>query len=221
MKVLSVALAVGALTAFAEQVVQKPAASVGGDKGRDADLAAIEKLHQQDIAATLSRDPVALTDLWTDDAIRLGPRPAGEVGKQAIRESNERWAARQGLRVLTFVPEIKDLTILEDGWAVEWGYLHGVVCRIAGWRAEADSWRTCSGCSRSSRTAAGNASAGWDPSCCRCRQRGHRAGNDSNWGPIPRKHFQLPSGSFLSTRSLAPRICFGSPAGDSTYDAVK
>ena len=33
--------------------------------------AAIEKLHQQDIAATLSRDPVALTDLWTDDAIRL------------------------------------------------------------------------------------------------------------------------------------------------------
>ena len=118
---LSVALAVGALTAFAEQVVQKPAASVGGDKGRDADLAAIEKLHQQDIAATLSRDPVALTDLWTDDAIRLAPGQQAEVGKQAIRESNERWAARPGLKVLTFVPEIKDLTIW-DGWAVEWGY---------------------------------------------------------------------------------------------------
>ncbi len=35
------------------------------------DMAGIEKLHQQDIAATLSRDPVALTDLWTDDAVRL------------------------------------------------------------------------------------------------------------------------------------------------------
>ena len=121
---LSVAVVVGALTAFAEQVVQKPAASVGSDKGRDADLAAIEKLHQQDIAATLSRDPVALTDLWTDDAIRLGPGQPAEVGKQAIRESNERWSARPGVKVLTYVPETKDLTIW-DGWAVEWGYFTG------------------------------------------------------------------------------------------------
>src|SRR5215510_4209099 len=35
------------------------------------DMAGIEKFHQQDIAATLSRDPIALTDLWTDDAVRL------------------------------------------------------------------------------------------------------------------------------------------------------
>ena len=124
MKVLSVAVVVGALTALAEQVVQRPAASAGSDKGRDADLAAIEKLHQQDIAATLSRDPVALTDLWTDDAIRLGPGRPAEVGKQAIRESNERWSARPGVKVLTYVPETKDLTIW-DGWAVEWGYFTG------------------------------------------------------------------------------------------------
>ena len=124
MKVLSVAVVVGALTALAGQVVQGPAASAGSDRGRDADLAAIEKLHQQDIAATLSRDPVALTDLWTDDAIRLGPGQPAEVGKQAIRESNERWSARPGLKVLTYVPETKDLTIW-DGWAVEWGYFTG------------------------------------------------------------------------------------------------
>jgi ketosteroid isomerase-like protein len=121
MKVLSVAVVVGALTAFAEQVVQKPATSVGSDQGRDADLAAIEKLHQQDIDATLSRDPVALTELWTDDAIRLGPGQPAEVGKQAIRESNERWSARPGLKVLTYVPETKDLTIWGGG-AVEWRY---------------------------------------------------------------------------------------------------
>jgi ketosteroid isomerase-like protein len=120
MTVLAVALVVGALTASAEQEVQKPAASGGSDKGRDADRAAIEKLHQQDIAATLSRDPVALTDLWTDDAIRLGPGRPAEVGKQAIRESNERWSILP-IKVLTFVPETKDLTIW-DGWAVEWGY---------------------------------------------------------------------------------------------------
>ena len=119
---LSVAVVVGALTAFADRTVQKPAPSVGSDKA--AARAAIDKLHQQDIAATLSRDPVALTNLWTDDAIRLVPGQPAEVGKQAIRESNERWSARPGLKVLTFVPEIKDLTIW-DGWAVEWGYFTG------------------------------------------------------------------------------------------------
>ena len=111
MKVLSAAVVVGALTAFAEQAVHKPAASVVSEGGsRDADRAAIQKLHQQDIAATLSRDPVALTDLWTDDAIRLGPGQPAEVGKQAIRESNERWSTLP-IKVLTFVPDIKDLTI--------------------------------------------------------------------------------------------------------------
>jgi uncharacterized protein (TIGR02246 family) len=124
MNLLSVAVVVGALTACAEHLVQKPATPVGSDRGgRDADRAAIEKLHQQDVAATLSRDPVALTDLWTDDAIRLGPGQRPEVGRQAIRESNERWSALP-IKVLTFVPDIKDLTIW-DGWAVEWGYFTG------------------------------------------------------------------------------------------------
>jgi ketosteroid isomerase-like protein len=105
---------------LAGTVVQGPAASAVSDTGgRDADLAAIEKLRQQDIAATLSQDAVALTDLWTDDAVRLGPSPPAEVGKQAIREHNERSSARPGFKVLTYVPENKDLTIL-DGWAVEW-----------------------------------------------------------------------------------------------------
>jgi ketosteroid isomerase-like protein len=88
------------------------------------DMAGIEKLHQQDIAATLSRDPVALTDLWTDDAVRLSQGRPTEVGKKAIRESNERWSALPGVKVLSYVPETKDLTIL-DGWAVEWGYTTG------------------------------------------------------------------------------------------------
>src|SRR5438105_12560130 len=95
------------------------------------DMAGIEKLRQQDIAATLSRDPVALTDLWTDDAVRLGPGRPAEVGKQAIRESNERWSARPGFKVLSYVPETKDLTML-DGWAVEWGNFTGSHVESAG-----------------------------------------------------------------------------------------
>ena len=124
MTVLSVAVAVGAFAAVIGPVVFGPAAWTESSQGRDADRAAIEKLHQQDIAATLSQDSVALTGLWTEDAIRFSPGQPAEVGRQAIRESNERWSIRPGLKVLTFVPEIKDLTIM-DGWAVEWGYITG------------------------------------------------------------------------------------------------
>jgi uncharacterized protein (TIGR02246 family) len=119
MRVRSVAVFVCALIAIAGEVFQGPAASAGNDKDRTADLAAIERAHQQDIAATLSRDPVALTDLWTDDAVRLGGGQA-EVGKKAIRESNERQTANKGFKVLSYVPDTKDLTFLDGGWAVEW-----------------------------------------------------------------------------------------------------
>ena len=102
------------------QALQGPAASAGGQQGRAADRAAIEKAHQRDIAATLSRDPVALTDLWTDDAIRIGVGAPAEVGKQAIRASNVRQTANKVFKVLSYVPETKDLTILDGGWAVEW-----------------------------------------------------------------------------------------------------
>src|SRR5262249_913449 len=95
MRVNSVVV-VCALTALAGQAVQRPAAPAGSDSGRAAALAAIEKLRQQDIAATLSRDPVALTDYWTDDAIRIGVGAPAEVGKPAIRASNERQTANKG-----------------------------------------------------------------------------------------------------------------------------
>ena len=99
---------------------QASGVSAGRDASRAADLAAIEKLRQQDIAATLSRDPVALTDLWSDDAIRIGVGQPADVGKQAIRASNDRQTANTDFKVLSYVREIKDFTFLEGGWAVEW-----------------------------------------------------------------------------------------------------
>jgi len=78
------------------------------------------RVRQQDIAATISRDPVALTDYWTDDAIRLGAGAPAEVGKKTIRESNERQTANKSFKVLSYVPETKDFTFLDGGWAVEW-----------------------------------------------------------------------------------------------------
>src|SRR6266536_3476989 len=112
------------LTVLASHVGQGSGASAGGLALRQADLAGIEKFHQRDIAATLSRDPVALTDLWTDDAVRLRSGQPPELGKKAIQESNQRWAALPSVKVVSYVPETKDLTIL-NGWAVEWGYVTG------------------------------------------------------------------------------------------------
>ena len=120
MRVSSVAVVVCALTALGGQVPRGPAASPGSQSDRAADLAAIEKVREQDIAATFSRDPVALTDYWTDDAIRLGVGAPPEIGKKTIRTSNERQTANKNFKVLSYVPETKDFTFLDGGWAVEW-----------------------------------------------------------------------------------------------------
>ena len=101
-------------------------ARVSGVKMDDAhtqDLAAIEKALKQDIAATLSRDTAALTELWADDAVRLSPPADPDVGKEAIRATNERFkAATPELRVLSYVPEDKELKVMAYGWAYVWGH---------------------------------------------------------------------------------------------------
>ena len=47
-------------------------------------------------------------------------RQPAEVGKQAIQASNERQTANKSFKVLSYVPETKDFTFLDGGWAVEW-----------------------------------------------------------------------------------------------------
>jgi ketosteroid isomerase-like protein len=86
-----------------------------------ADLAAIEKLRQEDIEVTLSRDPKGLMDVWAEDGVRLNPGSPPVVGKQAIQADNEKGMAQApGLKVLSYAPEFKNLQIA-DGWAYEWG----------------------------------------------------------------------------------------------------
>jgi ketosteroid isomerase-like protein len=87
---------------------------------RAADLAAIEKLHQEDIAATLSQDPNLLVDVWTEDGVRLEPGRPAVVGKKAIEADNQEGRAVQPeFQVLTYAPEFKEVQIAND-WAFEW-----------------------------------------------------------------------------------------------------
>ena len=86
-----------------------------------ADLAAIDKLHQEDIRVTLLQDPKGLVDLWTEDAVRFIPGSPPDVGKQAIQAQNEKGRAEYpGFKVLSYVPKYKNIQI-EGGLACEWG----------------------------------------------------------------------------------------------------
>ena len=121
----SVAVVLCAFGALAAQLFQGCGLGVKMDDAHTQDVAAIKKWLSQDIAATLSRDMAALTELNTDDAVRLQQGEPDDIGKEAIRATNERLkAATPDLRVLSYVPETKDLTV-PDGWAFEWGYFTG------------------------------------------------------------------------------------------------
>jgi ketosteroid isomerase-like protein len=118
----SLAVVLCAFVALTAHVFQGCGSGVKMDDAHTQDLAAIEKVLSQDIAATVSRDTAALTDQWTDAAVRLQQGEPDDIGKQAIRATNERFkAATPELRVLTYVPEDKEVTVT-DGWAFVWGY---------------------------------------------------------------------------------------------------
>jgi ketosteroid isomerase-like protein len=85
-----------------------------------ADLAAIEKLHQDDIKFTLSQDK-ELMDIWSEDAVRFMPGSPPDVGKQAILATNEKFAAEYPrFKVLSYAAKYRNIQI-EDGLACEWG----------------------------------------------------------------------------------------------------
>jgi uncharacterized protein (TIGR02246 family) len=85
------------------------------------DLAAIEKLHQEDIAVTLTQDPKGLMDIWAEDGVRFNPGSPPTAGKEAIGAENEKFRAQHpGFKVLRYAAKYKNIQI-EDGLACEWG----------------------------------------------------------------------------------------------------
>jgi ketosteroid isomerase-like protein len=85
-----------------------------------ADLAAIEKLHQDDLKFTLSQDK-ELMNIWSEDAVRFMPGSQPDVGKQAIQATNEKFRAEYpAFKVLSYAAKYKNIQI-EDGLACEWG----------------------------------------------------------------------------------------------------
>ena len=85
------------------------------------DRAGIERLHEQDIAATITDDADQLAKLWDEDAVRLQANAPAEVSKAVIYANDKRWQTNlHGGKTVFYKPDIKDLQIV-DGWAFEWG----------------------------------------------------------------------------------------------------
>ena len=88
----------------------------------EQDRAGIERLHQQDRAATFSDKADELANLWDNDAVRIQPGRPAEVGKAVIYANDKRWEASKGdQKMLCGHMEIQDLQIAGD-WAFEWAY---------------------------------------------------------------------------------------------------
>jgi uncharacterized protein (TIGR02246 family) len=132
MTLRTIGVVFSALLAVTAQAPQRPVETAKPVAGQEKDMAAIQNFLKQDIAATLSQDQTALAELWTNDAVRLGPGAPVDIGREAIRATNARFkAALPGLRVISYEPEVKDITITGD-WAFYWGYFTARYVESAG-----------------------------------------------------------------------------------------
>ena len=89
----------------------------------EADRIAIERLHRQDVEATLSDKADELAKLWDTEAVRIQPGRPAEIGKAEIYANDKRWEAKPDRpRTLCYKSDIKDVRIAGE-WAFEWGYI--------------------------------------------------------------------------------------------------
>jgi len=91
------------------------------NRSAQQDRVAIERLHQQDVQATLSGKAEDFGTLWDKDAVRLLPGSPAEIGRAVIYASDKREETAGKGQSICYKPEIRDLQIAGD-WAFEWGY---------------------------------------------------------------------------------------------------
>ena len=97
-------------------------ASSAHGQNSDAIPTGIEKLHKDDITATIARDVDALTALWDDDAVLLQPGIPPIVGKAAFHDFiKQAFAKSPSVKLVKYMPDIHDIQVAGNV-AYEWGY---------------------------------------------------------------------------------------------------
>jgi uncharacterized protein (TIGR02246 family) len=101
--------------------MNEPPQGNGAVTDRDADLQAIERLHEADRRATLALDTDALIDLWTHDGVMLRPGSPPVVGKEAIAETIRAWNPDPDeIRIIQNDIDFTEIKVVGD-WAFEYG----------------------------------------------------------------------------------------------------
>jgi len=94
--------------------------------GRDTSPG-IEKLHLDDVAATLTRDADALAALLDNDGVLLQPGHSPVIGKKEFTEFiKQNLAKSASTKVLKYAPEIRDVQVAGD-IAYKWGFFDSTV----------------------------------------------------------------------------------------------
>jgi len=97
----------------------------------ESDLAAIEELHQRDMAAARRGDFTALRGLVDDDAVMLAPDSWARRGRAELDASFESMArAPRTHDVLEYELRFQEVKVLGD-YAYEWGSIQGTMREIA------------------------------------------------------------------------------------------
>ena len=92
---------------------------------RKADLEAIERLHQKDVAASKARDARVLRALLTDDAVMMPPGSEWIRGKEELdRNFEEMTTQLSGVEILEYVQDFEEVQVVGD-YAFEWGTVWG------------------------------------------------------------------------------------------------
>jgi uncharacterized protein (TIGR02246 family) len=104
------------------------AASAWSAHGQNSETipAGIEKLHENDITATIARDADALTALFDDDAVLLQPGTPPIIGKAAFHDFMKQALSKSpSVKIVKYVPDIRDIRVAGEV-AYEWGYFEAL-----------------------------------------------------------------------------------------------
>jgi uncharacterized protein (TIGR02246 family) len=97
----------------------------GQKHSHNADMAAIQKLHETDMAAAKIHDIKTLITLMTDDCILLPPGQEPIRGREAIwKFMQEQLPENQKYEITEYVQHFEEVKIIGE-WAYEWATFHG------------------------------------------------------------------------------------------------
>lgn len=125
--VLVLVLTMAVTAAFAQKTHKTPKPQTEAEQQQqiEDDKAAIQKLHDADIAASLALDTQALEALWTDDIVTMAPGGPAVVGRDANTKKLEADVEKlKSTQVLAFDERWQEIRIQGD-WAYEWGAMSG------------------------------------------------------------------------------------------------